>query len=140
MNESTASQVRAALNVWLAAFNAKDLDALMACYDPDIVYANASAPLRRGVAQVRASFEPAMAAPGMRLRFSEETLVEGSELALIAGKYLFEQVQPNGEAAAGSAGRVVLLYRRSADGRWLLAYDADNAPPDVSAADFARPS
>jgi len=53
------SKVRQNLTAWLAASNAKDADALFALYDPQSVYANAGAPLMRGVAEVRPWYEQA---------------------------------------------------------------------------------
>ncbi|MEM7249107.1 MAG: nuclear transport factor 2 family protein [Acidobacteriota bacterium] len=131
MPNTIASEVRSALKAWLAAYNARDLDALMSLYDPGIIYANAHSPLIRGLDEVRPWFEKALAASGQReLLFKEETLIAGEELTLIAGKFCFRQ--PDG---SGSAGRVTLLYRRS-EGRWLLAYDTDNTPPDCVSSDF----
>ncbi|MEM8751296.1 MAG: nuclear transport factor 2 family protein [Pseudomonadota bacterium] len=40
-----------------SCFNAKDIDALIAVYDPEIVYANAVAPLLKGVDQIKSWFE-----------------------------------------------------------------------------------
>ena len=59
MNMTELDKARAALDKWLAALNAKDIDALIAVYDPEIVYANAAAPLLQGVDQIRPWFERA---------------------------------------------------------------------------------
>ena len=70
-----------------------------------------------------------------QLLFKEERVVEGESLSLIVGKYFFKP--PEGkEPDKNAAGRVGLVYRRSADGRWLLMFDMDNTPPDVSPQDF----
>ena len=45
MNTIELDRARAALDAGLAALNAKDIDALVAVYDPEIAYANAVAPL-----------------------------------------------------------------------------------------------
>lgn len=121
---------------WLAAFNAKDLDALKSFYDPESYYANAAAPMYHGVDAIMSWYEQAFAAVTGTLHFKEEFLFEESNMALLVGKYYF--APPSGDAAAAenATGRVALVYRRTHDNRWLLLFDMDNTPPDVSPGDF----
>jgi len=134
---SSAAQIRQALDRWLKAFNTKDADTFFTLYDPDTVYANAGAALMTGVEGLRPWYEEAFKDQSLRVYFKEETLFESDGMALIAGKYHFKKLQGDGRLEPGASGRVALLYRRATDGRWLLAYDIDNTPPDSSAADFA---
>ena len=128
------TQIRANLDSWLAAFNAKDIDALMALYDPESSYANANAPYRTTLEDIREGFAAGFSALNATLQFKEETAVAGSDMGLLVGKYYF--APPQGETSPGPTGRVALVYRKQADGSWKLLFDMDNAPPDVSPADF----
>lgn len=133
--ESTPeSHVRAALAAWLTAYNHKDRDAFYALYDPAIVYTSEHAPIRRGLDQVKDAFAPAFADQTSRLSFREEALFASTDLALISGTYHFSTLEADGSLQPGNSGRVALVYRKGADGRWLLVFDTDNSPPD--AADF----
>ena len=129
--------VRENITGWLAAFNAKDIDALKSFYDPESYYANAAAPMVHGIEPIMTWYEQAFAVVEGTLHFKEEFLFEESAMALLVGKYYFEP--PSGDAAdaENATGRVALVYRRVAGDRWLLLFDMDNTPPDVSPADFA---
>lgn len=122
------------LRTWLAAFNAKDIDKLTSLYDPDSIYANASAPLARGTEQIKLWYENAFSTVSGTLLFKEEAYFEQDSMALVVGKYFFQP--PIGSNSEGNTGRVALGYRRSEDGRWLLLFDMDNTPPDVKPQDF----
>ncbi|HWD01315.1 MAG TPA: nuclear transport factor 2 family protein [Amycolatopsis sp.] len=134
---STADQVRNTLDRWLTAFNEKDADTLFSLYDPDTVYANAGAARMEGVDGLKPWYEEVLKDSSLRVYFKEETLFDSEDLALIAGKFHFRNHSADGSFTPGPAGRVAVLFRRSPDGQWKLAYDMDNTPPDVSAADFA---
>lgn len=126
--------VRANLTAWLAAFNAKDIDALMALYDAESSYASAGAPLITGEADIRERYQGAFAAITGTLLFKEEkAFVEGG-MGLLVGQYYFKP--PQGAAQTGGTGRVALVYRKQADGSWKLLFDMDNTPPDVTPENF----
>ena len=131
-------KVRQNLNEWLAAFNAKDGDALFALYDPESIYANAGAPLMRGVDEIKPWYEQAFKSIEGTLHHKEEAaLIEGN-MALLLGAYYFappEGVTP--PEGANLTGRVLLVYRRNEAGEWKLLFDIDNTPPDVTPALFA---
>ncbi|KAB7615313.1 DUF4440 domain-containing protein [Amylibacter sp. SFDW26] len=130
--------VRENLKTWLAAFNAKDIDTLFTLYDPESVYANAGAPLMVGADQIRGWYAQAFQSIEGTLLFKEEKLFLEGTMALIVGKYFFQP--PEGVGVPDDAnltGRVSLVYRKPADGKWGLLFDMDNTPPDVSPADFA---
>lgn len=131
------AKVRANLQAWLRAFNDRDIQSLLALYDEDSVYANAGAPLLRGVEQIRPWYEQAFATIGGTLRYKEENAIQDTRLAMLLGIYYFEPPQGQRPVAdAPLAGRVALVYRRNVNGEWKLLFDMDNNPPDVSARDF----
>jgi len=128
--------IRANLNSWMTAFNAKDLDGLFSLYDTESVYANAGAPMMVGIPAIREWYAVAFENVDGTLLFSEEKAFAGSDMGLIVGKYYFEPPagKPVGE---NTAGRVALLYRKDESGAWKLLFDMDNTPPDVTPADFS---
>lgn len=130
-------KVRRNLSTWLAAFNVKDSDALFALYDPESIYANAGAPLMRGVGEIRPWYEQAFQAiEGTLYHIEEAAFIEGN-MALLLGAYYFappEGVTPSEDTHL--TGRVLLAYRRNAAGDWKLLFDIDNTPPDVTPALF----
>lgn len=128
--------VRESLNRWLDAFNRQDADCLLSQYDEEAVYANSGSPLMRGKGEIRPWFEAALGGTPMRVLFKEETIFVTSEMAFIGGKYHFRIQGSSGQWEGGEAGRVGLLFRRQADGRWLMLHDMDNNPPDALPADF----
>lgn len=131
-NADSAVGIRAALDAWLTAFNTKDVENFFSLYDPDAVYANAGAPLVVGLDNIKSSFADQLADPTGRISFREETLLTTDDMGLISGTYHFSTAQEDGSIVDGPSGRVALLYRRSDDGRWLLTFDIDNAPPDAA--------
>lgn len=125
---------------WLAAFNAKDVGALKSYYDPESYYANAAAPMYHGVDAIMTWYEQAFAAVAGKLHFKEEFLIEESNMALLVGKYYFAPPAGDPAPADNATGRVALVYRRAPGNRWLLLFDMDNTPPDVSPGDFDLPA
>ncbi|MGH3643993.1 MAG: YybH family protein [Mycobacterium sp.] len=134
--QTNGDQVRAVLDRWLAAFNAKDSQTLFSLYDPDTVYANSGSGRMDGVEGLRPWYEEVFEDRSLRVLFKEETLFEDDALALIAGKFHFRNLQADGSYQSGGCGRVALLFRRAKDGAWRLAYDIDNKAPDVFPTDF----
>ncbi len=124
-------EVREALQLWLDAFETKDLDALCSRYDPEAVYANDGAPLMMGVGEIRPWFEQAFKMFQGDLLFKEEVLIAGSDMAVMSGKFCFRT-----EGEDDETGRVGLVFRKNEEGEWLLLFDMDNRPPDVLSEDF----
>ncbi|MEM8977112.1 MAG: nuclear transport factor 2 family protein [Pseudomonadota bacterium] len=138
MSTVELEKVRAKLDAWLAAFNAKDVDELIALYDPESVYANAAAPLLRGVDQIKPWFQNAFPNINGTLRYKEETAFLEGTMALLSGIYYFEP--PAGVTLTEGdnlTGRVLVAFRRNPAGEWKLLFDIDNTPPDVSPALFS---
>ena len=128
--------VRENIAGWLAAFNAKDTQTLQTFYDPQSRYANAAAPMFHGIEEIMPWYERAFSMVAGTLLFKEEFLAQQTDMALLVGKYYFQPPADAVEPVEHATGRVALVYRRTDDGRWLLLFDMDNTPPDVSPADF----
>lgn len=134
LDKNELSKVRENLHTWLKAFNNKDAETLFSLYDPESIYANAGAPLMKGINQIRPWYEGAFAQiEGTLLHQEEAAFIEGT-MAILIGKYYFKP--PEGAQEEGATGRVALVYRKSTDGRWGLLFDMDNMPPDIKPEDF----
>ncbi|MEM8970986.1 MAG: nuclear transport factor 2 family protein [Pseudomonadota bacterium] len=138
MSTVELDKARVTLDAWLAALNAKDIDALVAVYDSEIVYANAAAPLLQGVDQIKEWFEKVFPNIKGTLRYKEESAFLEGTMALLSGVYYFE---PPASVTPGEddnlTGRVLVVLRRNAAGEWKFLFDMDNTPPDVSPALFS---
>ncbi|MET1411401.1 nuclear transport factor 2 family protein [Roseibium sp. HPY-6] len=138
LDKTELDKVRANLNTWLKAFNENDIDTLFTLYDPESIYANASAPLMRGVDEIKPWYEQAFRMIEGTLHHKEEAVFIEGKMALLLGIYYFEP--PAGVTPPEDAhltGRVALAYRRNDAGEWKLLFDMDNTPPDVTPTDFA---
>ena len=126
--------LRENLQAWLVALNTKDTESLCSLYDPESLYANAAAPLARGISAIRPRYENAFQMVEGTLLTKEESFFQGEDMALLVGKYYFKP--PNESDAKEDTGRVALVYHRTKDDRWLLLFDMDNTPPDAVIEDF----
>jgi len=129
-------KVRENLATWLVAFNNKDLETLISVYDPEIVYANSTSPLMKGLDEVKQWYVEAFKQFDSELLYKEETAFIEGNIALLSGKFCFKQCADSTQSNEALTGRVGLMYRKTKDGRWLLLFDMDNTPPDVLASDF----
>lgn len=131
-NETEMDAARDVLKHWLAAFNSKDVATLFAYYTQDSVYANANAPLMKGLDAVRPWYAGSIPNLKGRLLHKEEAAWQSGSLAGILGSYYFEPPAEDAKTGKeGSTGRVFLLFRKE-EGAWRLAFDMDNTPQDVS--------
>ena len=138
MDTAELDKARATLDAWLAALNAKDIDALVAVYDPEIVYANAAAPMLQGLDQIKQWFDKVLPNIKGTLLYKEETAFLEGTMALLSGVYYFEPPSDVTPAEDDNlTGRVLVALRRNAAGEWKFLFDMDNAPPDVSPALFS---
>lgn len=126
--------IRANLDGWLRAFNAKDIDALMALYDPASSYAGGSGPYLTNLDDIRARYAAGFGNINATLLFREEKAIAGTDMGLIVGQFYFKPL--DAEAETGPTGRVALVYRKQDDSSWKLLFDMDNAPGDIDPADF----
>ena len=134
-NDTNDNTVRALMQVWVDAFNTKDIEALMSIYSDEIYYANNGSPLERSIESIRENYAAGFkAAPNVTIDFREELVNTGETLAHIAGKY-----RVNIPAADGSTqhryGRVLLIFEKQ-DGAWKMVVDFDNQGSDLSDATF----
>ena len=131
INESLVLEIRNALNQWLEAFNSNDIKALMAVYDPEIVYANSNKPIEIGIPIVKKGFINSFAIKP-KVVFKEEQAIAVEGLGYIAGQFKITGKNPGDGSKIKEVGRVVVVFRQNKDGQWKLIFDMDNRPPDIT--------
>ncbi|WP_086933126.1 YybH family protein [Agarilytica rhodophyticola] len=143
-DDNEITKVRENLASWLRAFNAKNMDSLFSLYDPNSLYANANAPLMRGIEQIKPWYQEALANVQGELLYREEAAIQDGNLAMLLGAYYFkpphEIAPPSDAKLTGGTGRVALVYKRNQEGDWKLLFDMDNTPPDISPETFLQPT
>lgn len=87
--------VDATLQAWAAAFNAGDVQGVLALYAPDaLLLATAAPDPRRGRAAMRSYFEQLMVAQSASVQFGATLSVHGTDPAAAGGLYQFRYTDP----------------------------------------------
>ena len=113
-----------------SAFNAADLDALMALYEPDAVLVPQPGSVARGGDQVREALGRYLALRG-RITLETKLVLEVGDLAYLANTWSLDGTGPDGQPLTLGA-TTAEVARRQADGSWR--YVIDNAWGDRAAA------
>lgn len=143
-DETTKEELRNAVRAWLQHFNARNTEEFFKLFHPDAIYANGGSPLMRGPDQIQPWYLQAFQLVTGRALLKEEAVIVEGDMGFVVGKFYMEpkpaETGPTEKVPSpvpGETGRVALIYRRSAEGKWLLSFDMDNRPPDVAPEDFA---
>lgn len=103
------------------AFNAGDIEGVLACYEPEAVMVVEPGRLARGQADLRRAFEFILAGrPG--IVNDRAQVIENGGLALYLSHWRLETRAPDGGAIQHS-GHATTILRRQADGSWRIAVD-----------------
>jgi uncharacterized protein (TIGR02246 family) len=104
------------------AFNAADLDALAALYEPGAVLVPDPGQQICGTAAIREAFAGFLALKP-RMELSTEAIVESPDgLALVHGRWTLSGAAPDGSQVR-TQGRSAEVLRRQPDGAWLYVID-----------------
>ena len=128
--ETEAARIEAAANDWIEAFTEGDLDALMTLYHPEVLVALNGQPSMRGIDEVRDYFAPRVGVGEPFFELDIERIEVSGDEAYLLSAYWFAIELPE-EPPHFETGRSLLLYRRDAEGRWLIYLDIDQQTPDV---------
>ena len=118
MTPTTPTQLHELL---AAAFNAHDLDGLLALYEPDAVVATRPGRSVQGTAAVSETFAAILA---LRPSFTMETgtVLEAGDLALLHSTWQLSGTGADG-AKVENSGQGADIARRQPDGSWRLVVD-----------------
>jgi uncharacterized protein (TIGR02246 family) len=103
------------------AYNAGDLDALLALYDPEAVYVIKPGRVTRGRAELRAAMAHNLALRG-RLVTTPDSFTQAGDVMLVLGSFTLAGQRRDGTAFERTA-RFADVLRRQPDGAWLIAVD-----------------
>lgn len=137
MSSASVAAVRTVLNQWMAAFNAHDIDALMALYDDEATYVPHASSRKGDLSSIRDSFVSDFAILP-RASFREEVVMAEASLGYATGYFSMQGKHPENQSEIRDVGRVVVIFRKSKAGEWKLVFDMDNRPPDVAQLDFSQ--
>ena len=109
--------------LFVKAFNAADVEALVALYEPGAVLAMAEG-AARGSAAIREAYRGFLAA-GAAIRLETLSVLECGEIALLQGRWVIEGTE---RAPVRREGRNAEVARRQGSGEWLFLVDNPNSP------------
>ncbi|WP_181832876.1 SgcJ/EcaC family oxidoreductase [Bosea caraganae] len=114
----------AVIQNWATAFNASDIDKIIAAYTPEAsVHGTTANSLAVGKDALRAYFGPAARSRNqvkLAQDGSEATTMLGDGQVVVAGFYEFSGTRPDGQAFTAPARYTFVLVKQ--DGAWLIAH------------------
>lgn len=121
--EPEEQRIREVHAAWIGAVNAGDLVRLLSLMTDDVVFVSpGQAPFgREGFS---ANFSDALERLRFRCESALEEAVVSGEVAYTRARDTLSVAPRQGGEAARLSGYRITIYRRQADGRWLLARDA----------------
>ena len=131
-DRAKASQMDSAFT---AAVGAGNVEAMMAGYATDAMVLPPSMPMFRGSDQIRQLWK-GMTSAKVSLRLTQETADGSGDFMYTTGKYHYQELPA--ETGASEDGKYLEVFRRSADGKWMLVADTWN--PNTPPAPMAPPA
>jgi len=115
-------------SAYTAAIGAGDVEGMMTGYAPDAMLLPPGMPMFRGSDQLRQFFK-GMTSVKVSLQLAQETADGSGDFMYTTGSYHYQQL-PAGTGPAED-GKYLEVFRRGADGKWMLVADtwSPNAPP-----------
>lgn len=111
-----------------AAFNASDLNALLALYEPDAVLIPQPGVVARGLDEIGPALQQFLAL-GAQIVIDTKTVLTVGDLAYLTNRWSLSGTGPDGPLDMGAV--TAETARRQDDGTWL--YVIDNAVGDLAA-------
>ena len=102
-------------------YNAGDLEALLALYDPAAVFVVKPGYVTRGPAELRAALQRAIDLRG-KLTITPQSFVRADDIVLVLGQFALSGVRRDGTPLDRVA-RFADVLRRQPDGGWRIAVD-----------------
>jgi uncharacterized protein (TIGR02246 family) len=106
----------------LKAFNAGDIAATVACYEPQACFVLKSGHAARGAAELREMFRATFSYKPVLELGVRKIISAGDDLALVIVEWKSKAFSSSGEAKVW-AGTATDIVRRQPDGTWKLALD-----------------
>ena len=103
------------------AFNAADLPALLALYEPSAAFTGGPGQTLTGIDAVRGALQQYLALKGT-ISMATTYVVESGDIALLRGKWQLQGTGPDGKPIE-MRGNNVEVIRRQSDGSWSFVID-----------------
>jgi len=117
----------------VAALNAGDPDAWVACFAADAVQMPPNSPANVGADEIRSWSGGMLAAFHVEFSLSpEEVRIGGADWAFERGSYAITLAPRAGGDSIRDAGKYITLYQSQSDGAWLMARDIWNSNNPLS--------
>jgi uncharacterized protein (TIGR02246 family) len=104
------------------AFNAGDIDGLLALYSDDIVAVPIPGTHLSGKEELEGALGHFLGLPGPRVQFATDAIVEGKDTALLDGSWVFDAAPEGDEDPTHIEARAVLAFTQKDDG-WYVVLD-----------------
>ena len=126
--EVTQGEIAAATQAWIAGMTRRDVEAVLALYDPEAVLWGTRSPTIRGnPAALREYFNILRTLPpSYKAALGEQRIRVYGDIAINSGSYTFSEVQDGKEISRPA--RFSFVYRHR-DGRWLIVDHHSSAVP-----------
>jgi ketosteroid isomerase-like protein len=105
-----------------AAYNAGDLEGMLALYDSKAVFVVKPGQVTDGPAELRTALQRLIGLRG-RLTIDPRTFVPSGDVVLVLGRYALSGARRRDGTPVELAARFADVLRRQPDGRWLVAID-----------------
>jgi len=103
------------------AYNAGNLEAMLALYDPKAVFVIKPGRVTEGPAELRAALQHGLGFRA-RLTITPHRFIRSNDVILVLGTWTLSGARPDGTPLE-RASRFTYVLRLQPDGRWLLAVD-----------------
>jgi len=123
MNKDDPAHIHA---LFLAAFNAGDIDTLVGLYEPDGVLVVNGQPLA-GRQLIRNAYASTLARRSRMTLETRSVIMFADSLAVLHGDWILEPA-PSDETAKTTRGLSTEVVRRQADGSWRFVIDNPHTP------------
>ncbi|HTT66885.1 MAG TPA: DUF4440 domain-containing protein [Gemmatimonadales bacterium] len=126
-------------SAYSAAVAVGDVAGMTAGYSPDAMVQPPSMPMVKGMQAIR-QFYQAMSSVKVTIQLTQETADGSGDFMYTTGRYHYQQMPA--ETGPSEDGKYLEVFRRGADGKWMLVAESwsPNAPPAPMAPAAAAPA
>ena len=130
--EADKAAINAIGDLWMAAYEAGDYDAIIDLYTEDAWIMARGRPKLEGRAAIGRSFGGLAAGRKVNIDIVVEELEVIHDWAWLVSEFTVTYGADNGEKPpVQETARSLLIYRKGADGKWRIHRDMDSPAPDV---------
>jgi uncharacterized protein (TIGR02246 family) len=123
--QADRDSIEAKRTAWANAVNAGDKAALTALYTEDGTLMPPNAPKATGRIAIRQVFDAFPAVGDAKLTAVD--VAGTADMAVVQGAYTMNLMLPGATAAVADTGKFIELWRKQADGSWLISWDIWNS-------------